>query len=110
MKVTFFILLLLTFTAHADYQTNLLPWGYIQDSAGDIDGGFFSVPVVYDWDSDGEKDLILGQKYRDNNGVIHGYVSFFQNMGADRAPSFDGSVLIEECNTVCSPVDVFADG
>jgi hypothetical protein len=111
MKVAFFILLFLTLPAHADYQTNLLPWGYIQDSAGDIDVGLFSVPVVYDWDSDGKKDLLLGQKYyRDSSGTIHGYVSFFQNTGADGAPSFDEPVLLEECSPVCSPIDVYASG
>jgi hypothetical protein len=83
----------------------LLDGVYIQDGTSDLVAGSFSVPVVYDWNGDGKKDLLVGQ----NNGS-NGYISFFENMGTDSSPFFNGSVLIQSCNTACSPLNVTADG
>ncbi len=68
----------------------LLPGVYIQDGSGDLDVGFFSTPLVYDWNSDGKKDLLVGQRYNDGT-TDHGYVSFFNNQGTDGTPYFNGS-------------------
>ena len=110
--IPFFVLLILmvlNVTVHADYQTNLLPGEYIQDGSVDLNVGKFSVPLVYDWNSDGYKDLLVGQRYDDVDGS-NGYVSFFENLGSDNAPYFDGSTHIMSCNAECSPVNVSAWG
>ena len=110
--IPFFVLLVLmvlNITVHADYQTNLLPGEYIQDGSGDLNVGYFSVPLVYDWNSDGYKDLLVGQRYDDVDGS-HGYVSNFENLGSDNAPYFDGAVYLEECNAICLEIDVTASG
>jgi len=96
--------------AFSDYQTNLLSGVFIQDGSVDLDVGLFSAPVVYDWNSDGNKDLLIGQRYVSDVSGSHGYVSFFENMNIDEAPYFDGSVYLEACNDVCSEIDVSAWG
>ena len=96
-------------SAYADYLTNLVFNGYIQDSSGDIDVGSFSVPVVYDWNSDGKKDLLVGQRFNDASGA-HGYVSFFENVGTNSLPLFNSPTYIEACNTVCNYLDAAAFG
>jgi len=96
--------------AYADYQTNLLSGVFIQDGSVNLDVGRFSAPVVYDWNSDGKKDLLIGQRYDDVSGVSHGYVSFFENVDIDEAPYFDGSVYLEACNAACIEIDVSAWG
>ena len=81
---------------------NLLPGVYVQDgSASDLDVGDFSSPFVHDWNDDGKKDLIVGQ-----NNNSNGYVGFYENIGTDAEPSFNGSTLILSCNGGCSPVNV----
>ncbi len=44
-------------------------------------------PRVSYWDSDLDKDLIVGQS--------NGTVKFFKNVGSDAAPTFDGGTLLE---------------
>jgi len=92
----------------ADYQTNLNFYGYIQDSSGNIDVGTYSVPVVYDWNSDGKKDLLVGQNYFDGN-ASHGYVTYFENQGTNALPSFGTGTYIQSC-APCSSLDVAAGG
>jgi hypothetical protein len=96
-------------SVYADYSTDLVFNGYIQDSSGDIDVGTYSVPVVYDWNSDGKKDLLVGQKYVDASGVIHGYVSYYENQGTNSSPSFNSSSYIQACSDTCI-LNVAADG
>jgi len=87
-------------------EVQILDGVYIQDGSADLDTDAYSAPVVYDWNGDGKKDLLVGQK---NNGS-NGYVSFFENIGTDSSPSFNGSVLVQTCKAVCSPLNVTADG
>ncbi len=98
------LLLLCSGDANAGYQTNLFFSGYIQDGSGDIDVGEYSVPVVYDWNNDGNKDLLVGQ-----NNEGHGYVSYYQNIGSNDAPVFGSSTYIQAC-APCSPLDVASGG
>lgn len=93
--------------AQAGYSTNLYFSGYIQDQAvaGDLTAGVWSVPIVYDWDSDGAKDLLVGMK---GAGSI-GYVSFYRNIGTDSSPSFSGYTNIQACSNTCS-LQVPGDG
>lgn len=94
----FFSLLFFPFNMQAGYQTNLLTGVYIQDGLFDLDAGNWSAPTVYDWDSDGLKDLIIGRKGLD--GI--GYVSWYRNYGTDSAPLFNGYSDIQSCSIPCT--------
>ncbi|MBI4778078.1 PQQ-binding-like beta-propeller repeat protein [Candidatus Desantisbacteria bacterium] len=59
-----------------------------------VDGGY-AVPVAFDWDMDGSKDLIVGD--------FHGKVWFFRNIGTDAAPVFGTPTQMLSNNT---PLDV----
>ncbi len=48
---------------------------------GDLDVGSFSSPAMVDWNSDGKRDLIVGNQ--------SGKVFLFLNIGNDNAPSFN---------------------
>ena len=117
-KVLFLLSLTLvsmTTSAYSGYFTNLVFNGYIQDSSGDIDVGMYSAPVVFDWNSDGKKDLLVGQRlneYDSNNNLVatHGYVSYYENVGTNASPVFSSPDYIEACNTVCNYLDVIAGG
>ncbi|GAB4539507.1 MAG: hypothetical protein Fur0020_08420 [Thermodesulfovibrionia bacterium] len=62
---------------------------YLKVNSEYISVGRWSVPFVYDWDSDGKKDLLIG--YRDGE---HGYVAFFKNAGSNNNPSLTGKGLL----------------
>jgi len=85
----------------------LLEGEYIRDETGEIDAGLWSVPIVYDWNSDGRKDLLVGQRY-DEGGTSHGYVSYYKNIGTDGDPRFNGYVRLENDGGCC--IDVTAEG
>jgi hypothetical protein len=54
----------------------------------DIDVGYRATPVVVDWNSDGRKDLVVGERY--------GKIYVFLNEGTDDAPDFLTSLLVQE--------------
>jgi hypothetical protein len=56
----------------------LLSWG------DTIDVIVYSSPITCDWDSDGDKDLLVGQ-------FFYGYISFYENIGTNYAPVFGDS-------------------
>ena len=87
-------------------NTALLPGVYVQDGSADLVSGSFSVPVAYDWNSDGKKDILVGHKDIDSNG----YINYYENIGTDSSPAFNGSTHIMSCNAECSPVNVSAWG
>jgi hypothetical protein len=93
-----FSLLLIPHYTQADYQTTLSFSGYIQSGAGALDAGTWSAPIVYDWNSDGLKDLLVGNKGASNTA----YVNFYQNIGTDASPLFNGYTNIMTCNTPCT--------
>lgn len=47
---------------------------------GELDVGFFSSPAMVDWNGDGKKDLVVGEK--------DGGIYLFLNIGTDNTPSF----------------------
>ena len=49
-----------------------------------IDVIFYSSPITYDWDGDGDKDLLVGQ-------FFYGYISYYENIGTNFAPVFGDS-------------------
>jgi len=108
----FALLLIVLLNAHyyADFQTTLLPGVYIQDGPADLKAHQWSVPVVFDWNDDGKKDLLVGSRYTDESGRSYGYVSFYKNTGDDAVPLFSGFTLIQTCTDICSPLHAAADG
>jgi hypothetical protein len=52
-----------------------------------IDVIVFSSPITYDWDGDGDKDLLVGQ-------FFYGYISFYENIGTNYAPVFGDSYFL----------------
>ncbi len=93
--LTFIFLITLSSIASAAYQTNLEFRGYLQDGAGDIDAGYYSAPIIYDWNNDGDKDLLVGQ----NNGN-NGYITYYENVGSNSSPTFSSGVNL---NAGCDP-------
>lgn len=84
--------------SQADHNTTLSFSGYVQMGTGDLDAGIWSAPTVYDWDGDGKKDLLVGQK---NSADGMGYTRFYKNTGTDDTPSFAGYADIQACNNTC---------
>lgn len=108
----FALLLIVLLNEHyySDFHTNLLPGVYIQDGPADLKANNWSVPVVYDWDGDGKKDLLVGNSYTDQNTRSHGYVTFYKNTGTDSRPLFSGHTLVQTCTDTCVPVNSAAFG
>ncbi|MFO7676560.1 MAG: hypothetical protein R6X12_09625 [bacterium] len=46
-----------------------------------IDLGYYTAPVMFDWNEDGRKDMVVGQ-------FSYGHIAFFENVGDDSAPEF----------------------
>ncbi len=63
-----------------------------------IDVSWYGSPFVYDWDSDGKKDLVCGQ-------FSSGNISFFKNYGTNNNPSFNGYSYLYADGT---PITVYA--
>lgn len=110
MSLIFAVLLFFHIRYYSDYQTTLLAGVYIKDGSSDLTASHFAVPVVYDWDNDGKKDLLIGHNHFDQNRAEHGYVSFYKNTGSDPAPSFNGFTYLQVCNKECSVLDAAAFG
>jgi hypothetical protein len=55
----------------------------VYDGVNPIDVSYYAAPVMYDWDGDGNKDLICGE-------YDGGYIRFYRNIGADSSPEFNG--------------------
>ena len=53
------------------------------DAGVPIDVGYYGAPVMFDWDLDGAKDMVVGQ-------FTSGYIRFYHNIGPDSAPEFNG--------------------
>lgn len=64
----------------------------IQDSGGTLDVGDVCSPTVLDLTGDEKKDLIVGEK----EGNLH----FFENVGSNSDPVFNGKVLLEADGSV----------
>jgi len=59
---------------------------FLKEMFSDIDVGSRASPTVVDWNRDGKKDLLVGETY--------GNVFFFENIGTDSNPQFNGSVQL----------------
>lgn len=98
-------LLFISPSAFAAYETNLSSWGYVMDGTNYLDASDYSAPVMYDWNSDGLQDLLVGQT---NGG--NGYVSYYQNYGTASTPVFNGFSYIQACATTCNPLNATGSG
>jgi hypothetical protein len=79
------IILLLNVNTDADpvFTTE----SYLLNGGGIMDIGGRTSPVVVDWDGDGKKDILAGEK--------EGNVFFIRNIGTNSAPEFNGFTLLE---------------
>jgi hypothetical protein len=60
----------------------------IQDGGVPIDVGYYAAPMMFDWDLDGRKDMVVGQ-------FTSGMIRFYPNVGDDSAPVFSGFSYLE---------------
>ena len=88
----------------------LLSGVYVQDGLSNLHANKWSVPLVWDWNGDGKKDLLVGNRGYGENKGNRGYVSFYENIGSYSEPSFNGSQHIQLCTNTCVPLNVIGDG
>lgn len=61
--------------------------GFLQDSMIDVGEGTF--PVLFDYDDDGDKDLLVGNYgYYPSSGPYESKIALFKNTGTSTAPSY----------------------
>lgn len=61
---------------------------FINDNSTPIDVGIYSAPFVYDWNGDGNKDLLVGQ-------LDLGKIRLYRNLGTNNNPSFNGFSFVQ---------------
>ena len=112
--ITFVFLLIfvvkLNMSYYDDYQTSLLSGVFIQEKKSDLISNRWSVPLATDWNIDGKKVLLIGNKNYDRKNGRKGYISFYQNKGTDSRPVFDGFNYVKACADICSNLTVTPDG
>ncbi|MDI6782448.1 MAG: VCBS repeat-containing protein, partial [bacterium] len=84
-----------TNTANPEFSSGFRPQRTATQEMIDIKVDGYAVPVVFDWNMDGKKDLIVGD--------FHGKVWFFANTGTDAAPVFGTPTQMLSNN---APLDV----
>ncbi|MFH1859439.1 MAG: VCBS repeat-containing protein [bacterium] len=57
-------------------------------TAGDLDVGYNSMPFIVDWDENGKKDLLVGDKY--------GKISVYLNSRTDKDPDFGSKTILQK--------------
>ncbi len=60
---------------------------WVQDAYGDLNPGYSTSPVHFDWNADGKRDLIIG--YRE------GEVLYYENQGSDSSPLFETGIPLQ---------------
>ena len=84
--VTTLLGLCLVFAAAA--TPRFAPRELVQSEGIPIDVGAYGSPLMFDWDRDGRKDVLMGT-------FAPGNIRFYRNVGTDSAPVFDGFELLE---------------
>lgn len=64
------------------------PRELVESGGQPIDVGAYGSPLMFDWDRDGRKDVLLGT-------FAPGNIKFYRNVGTDSAPVFDGFEFLE---------------
>ena len=110
--LVFLVVLVSVNTIYYDnYQTSLSSGRFVTDGSLELEANRWSVPVVYDWNDDGKKDLLIGNRtYRKDENINQGYISFYENTGTDANPSFSGHMNVKACTKTCVSLKVAADG
>lgn len=75
--VTFFVSIIF-----ADPPTFSNPQSLAGMGIGSFGGKYYS-PLHYDWDEDGDRDMIIGYM-----ATSDGRIRYFENTGSDESPSF----------------------
>ena len=60
----------------------------VESGGQPIDVGAYGSPLMFDWDRDGRKDVLMGT-------FVPGNIKFYRNVGTDSAPVFDGFEFLE---------------
>jgi hypothetical protein len=82
----------------ADHTPQFLPPRYFQQEAEDVKFGALATPVGFDWDGDGDTDIICGN--------TAGYIAFFENLSGPRVekPKWAAPKLLEAGGKVIRPM------
>ncbi len=82
----------------ADRTPQFLPPRYFQQEADDVKFGALATPVGFDWDGDGDTDIICGN--------TAGYIAFFENLSGPRVekPKWAAPKLLEAGGKVIRPM------
>lgn len=70
-----------------DGTPKFLPPKYFQQEADDLKFGALATPVGYDWDADGDEDIISGN--------TAGNIAFFENLDGKATPKWAAPVLLK---------------
>lgn len=63
------------------------PREFVQSGGAPIDVGAYGSPLMFDWNRDGRKDVLMGT-------FSPGNIRFYPNVGSDSVPAFDGFELL----------------
>jgi len=82
----------------ADRTPQFLPPRYFQQEADDVKFGALATPVGFDWDGDGDTDILCGN--------TAGYIAFFENLSGPRVekPKWAAPKLLEAGGKVIRPM------
>ena len=82
----------------ADRKPQFLPPRYFQQEADDVKFGALATPVGFDWDGDGDTDIICGN--------TAGYIAFFENLSGPRVekPKWAAPKLLAAGGQVIRPM------
>ena len=82
----------------ADRTPQFLPPRYFQQEADDVKFGALATPVGFDWDGDGDTDIICGN--------TAGYIAFFENLSGPRVekPKWAAPKLLAAGGQVIRPM------
>ncbi len=69
------------------------PREYVRSGGVPIDVGAYGSPLMFDWDSDGRKDVLMGT-------FSPGNIRFYRNVGSDSQPEFNGFELLTAGGTI----------
>jgi len=81
-----------------DRTPQFLPPRYFQQEADDVKFGALATPVGFDWDGDGDTDILCGN--------TAGYIAFFENLSGPRVekPKWAGPKLLEAAGKIIRPM------
>lgn len=73
--------------ANNDVKVQYITNSFLQEEMIDVGEG--AIPVFFDYDNDGDKDLFIGNKaYFDASGILPSGIALLRNDGTNLAPSF----------------------